>query len=518
MRIRESHRVWTVRLAAILVVAVFVGLVARIWHPVHGFTAFIQLNAENDDLKIPAFRADDSIYVYRDTGGYDGLYYAQIAYDPLLRSADLPKAMDNLSYRARRILMPAIAWVTAFGDESAIVHRYAWLNLVAWVGLAGVLWRILAVRDLHSFLGWTGVVLSAGALGSVRLALSDLPMTALLATAMFAAERGRRNAALGWFVGASLARETAVLALPALVDRPWWSRQAILRVAVAIVPLAAWLAYVQWRVGPANQGFSNLTLPLAGWLEKWGELVVAWRTMPDRLLVVSSAFAIVGVSVQAGYILRNVRQWNDRWWRLGAGYTALLMILNTAVWEGFPGASLRVLLPLTLAFNVLAVRRRASLRWLVLGNLGVLSGFVSLRDLPYTRDLFYDTTRGGAIVARIDSGWAGIERDGDHFWTWSRGESVVVIELRGPRPLRVNVRGGLRSVNPRQVTVTGPAGVHWSGPVARAITPVEFGVELAPGRTVLQFTTDQPAIAEGAAPDARQLAYALYDVRIEPAP
>ena len=75
---------WPLRCAALLAVALLLGLVARFWHPVYGLTALIQLDASNDEVKISAFRAQP-VYVHRDTGGYDGLYYAQIAYDPILR-------------------------------------------------------------------------------------------------------------------------------------------------------------------------------------------------------------------------------------------------------------------------------------------------------------------------------------------------------------------------------------------------------------------------------------------------
>jgi hypothetical protein len=52
----------------------------------------------------------------------------------------------------------------------------------------------------------------------------------------------------------------------------------------------------------------------------------------------------------------------------------MMLCLGTAVWEGFPGAATRVLLPLNLAFNLLAHRVRAGLGWLLAGNLTVFAG------------------------------------------------------------------------------------------------------------------------------------------------
>ncbi|MBL9192986.1 MAG: hypothetical protein JNJ82_11595, partial [Opitutaceae bacterium] len=54
-------------------VAFFLCLVARFWHPVYGLTALIQLDAPNEELKLPAFR-QYPVFVHQDHGGYDGLY------------------------------------------------------------------------------------------------------------------------------------------------------------------------------------------------------------------------------------------------------------------------------------------------------------------------------------------------------------------------------------------------------------------------------------------------------------
>ncbi len=78
------HARW-IRVAGVAAVAVFLGLVLRFWHPVFGFTAFLQLGASADNAKIAAFR-DQPVYVYPYPGSYDGIYYAQIAYHPLLKS------------------------------------------------------------------------------------------------------------------------------------------------------------------------------------------------------------------------------------------------------------------------------------------------------------------------------------------------------------------------------------------------------------------------------------------------
>ncbi|OYU99471.1 MAG: hypothetical protein CFE26_25605, partial [Verrucomicrobiales bacterium VVV1] len=243
----------------------------------------IQLDAPNDDLKITAFR-EHPVYVYRDTGGYDGLYYAQIAYDPLLNSPELPRATDNLSYRARRILPPAVAWLLAAGQPAIIVHVYSFLNVAVWLLLAVLLWRCLAVVDFRGWLAWAGILFSCGALSSVRLALTDLPMTALLAAALFTAERARPKSATALLAAAALARETAVLGAAGLVTRPWLSLRNVLVGVFVAAPLFAWLAYIRWRLGPADAGWSNLTLPVTGLIEKTVTTLSDLTLLDDQLL------------------------------------------------------------------------------------------------------------------------------------------------------------------------------------------------------------------------------------------
>ena len=109
------------RAGGAVVVVAFLALVARFWHPVWGFTAFLQLDSTNDEVKITPFKTLP-VYVYPYAGGYDGLYYAQLAYDPTLRSPELARAMDNFGYRARRVLPPLLAYLIALGRPAWIVH------------------------------------------------------------------------------------------------------------------------------------------------------------------------------------------------------------------------------------------------------------------------------------------------------------------------------------------------------------------------------------------------------------
>jgi hypothetical protein len=502
-----------VRLTGSVAVAIFLGMVARFWHPVFGFTAFLQLDAASDAIKIPALRAVP-VYVYRNTGPYDGLYYAQIAYDPLLRSAELAPAIDNLPYRARRILPAALAWLAAGGRPAGIVHAYAAINLAAWLLLAVLLWRLLPVTDAPSAAGWIGVLFSAGALTSVRFALTDLVALTVLAGALLAAERKRGGLALGLLAAAGLARETSLLALPAICTRPWLSRANLRRAVLAVAPLAAWLHYVRGRAGAGDPGWANFTWPLAGWWDKWRAGFAAVRHLPDPLLAWTTLLATAGLTVQAAYFLVRPRR-SERAWRLGAAYVALLAMLGAPVWADFPGAVFRAVLPLTLAFNLLAVRRRASWGWLLAGNLGVCAGLLALDRVPFDNgEIAAFRADGTAGLVREGPGWYGAEHDGHRLWAWSAGRSALEFETWPHGSRTLDLEFSLRSLAPRLVTIRQQGREIWHGAVGAQRTPARIAVAVQAGRAEIDFSTPAPGTAESADPGARTLAFALYDPKV----
>ncbi|MEO7414268.1 MAG: hypothetical protein ABIZ81_13015 [Opitutaceae bacterium] len=511
----KGQRTWLVRAAGWALIAVFLVFVARFWHPVFRLTSLLQLDSSNDELKIQAFK-DLPVYVYRTTGGYDGFYYAQIAYHPSLADPELVPATDSLAYRARRILPSALAWIFAAGQPALIVHVYSFLNIAAWLALAWLLWRILEVQDFRSWLGWAAVLFSAGALGSVRLALTDLIALVILAAGLMFAERNRPPASLGLIALAGLARETSVLAFVGAIDPPFISRRNFFRALLVVAPLAFWLGYIRWQVGTLNAGWGNFAAPALGLIGKWKN---SWDAIthgnPDHAsLAWTTLLATIGLSVQLFFFVTR-RRLNDPWWRVGTLYGIMMLFLGTAVWEGFPGAATRVLLPLTLAFNVLAVRTRTTLLWLILGNLAVPAGVQMFLHPPTDpTELAAARSHGTAIIAETGSGWYGVERTARHAWSWNSGDGVLRLKTWPSVSRHGEFRGTLRSVAPCMVAVTQDGVVLWRGESKVTKTEFSFPFTIAEGRGELKFATDTPGVPEGSSPDARRLAFAVYDVRL----
>ncbi len=499
-------------------VAVFVGVIGQYWHPRQGFTSLLQVDRETSERGIPAFR-DPRVHVYPEQGSYDGAFYAEIATDPSLKDPALKSAVDDLSYRGRRILLSAVAWALGGGEPMAAVHAYASLNVLLWFALGLVLWRVLPAGEWRGAFAWGAVLFSAGVIFSVRLALTDLAALLLTAGTVLLVERRRPNAATGVLALASLSRETAVLGAAAFLPSTregWRPRQLgplALRLALAVVPLGLWLLYVNRTLGGTSGGLDNLTLPLTGWAARWLEFTRSPEGGVNPRFFWETMLGHVSLSVQVVYLALRPRK-DCPWWRVGVAYAVLCLCLGSAVWGGFPGAALRVLLPLTLAFNVRAVRDRAGLAWLVAGNLSVFAAIHTLQipgtphQLP-ARGAWYSHH-----ILETDARWSMAEWNSKWRWAWCAGEGSVTLQT-WPRRERVKMELQVRGVTPRELEVLAEGRVIWRGPVGDHPQWVPLPeLPLADGRVTVELRSVAPATAEGMANTAREISFACYGARV----
>lgn len=512
---------WRWPAAGLALVAVFAVLAGRFWHPHYGFTRFLQVDEADHRAGVAALRAHP-VFTYPGFNGYDGAAYAQLAFHPLIEEPSLRTAIDSLPYRARRILGSALAWVLAGGDPARIARTYAALNLAVWLGFAALLWYGLRVADARSWVVWAGVVFSAGALHSVRLALTDLLATTLVTAALLAAERGRPRGAVALLACAGLARETALAAVAGLWRGPWdspraWAGNAF-RAAVATAPLALWMIHVRHRTGPSDAGFGNFSWPVTGWIEKWGEIAGDYVRHPQfAWLITTTLLATIALTAQAAFLLRRFR-WEDPWWRLGATGVAMLALLGTAVWEGHPGAATRVLLPMAVAVAVLQVRTQAAWGWVATAGLSAASGVLALWQVPQDdREVAAGTFAGGSYVARLETGWFGVERARSRTWAWAenRGELDLDLAPAGATPRRVRLR--LAALTPRPVEVRQGDALLWRGEVGPQAVWIDVPIgPAAPGGLRLTVSSPSPGELEGTQAGARRLGFAVRGVEVGP--
>jgi hypothetical protein len=378
--ISVSQYRWLIFVAA---VGVFLWSVAQFYDRPTGFTALIGFGEQFEARTVPAVKAVPR-HVDRQSAGYDGQFYAQMATDPLLRDAAIDRALDDAPLRARRILFSWTAYCAGLGRPSWILQAYALQNVVCWLLLSVLLLRWFPIVNRRMVALWLGTLFAGGLLWSVRSSLLDGPSLLLLAVGMTALESGRPWLSAAIFGVAGLGRETNVLAA-ASQARPmsltWRSIAAqVVQIALIVLPLAIWFDYIYsiYR-GLLYTTGKTLATPLGGFVWKWQVTLAAldahgWTAARFGLLT------LIAVTVQGVYVLARF-DWKNPWWRLGLAYAALMLLLGRPLWEGEPATALRVLLPLSLAFNVLLRECTRSDRFWPLfvgGNLTVVPGLVLL--------------------------------------------------------------------------------------------------------------------------------------------
>lgn len=376
---RRRTRVW--RALALLSCALFLASVARFYHPDFGFSALLMIPEGDEAYQLPALTALPH-YTYPPGHAYDGAMYVQLAMTPLLRDPAIDRSLDSPAYRARRILFCWTAYALGLGKPAWILQTYAVQNVLCWLILAWFVTRWFPLDGARMFALWTASMFSQGLLTSARLALLDGPSLLLLALVVAAAERGRTWLTAVLVGVAGLGRETNLLAGTLLPwPRGWrgWLRTAAAGVLM-LVPLLLWQDYLWsiYRGASATEGAGQITIPLSGYLMKWTHVFTGYGKA-GFWISAGQAMVLISLTVQVMY-LAWIRRWSAPWWRLAAAYAVLMVLVHWAVWEGYPGAITRVLLPLKFGFNALLAAEppRGFWLWFGAGNL----------DLALSPDVF----------------------------------------------------------------------------------------------------------------------------------
>jgi hypothetical protein len=316
---------------------------------------------------------------------YDGQFYAQRALDPLARDPAVDRAMDLAPFRARRILFSWTAYLAGLGRPAWILEAYALQNVAAWLILAVLLARWMPPATPRGLATWSACLCSHGLLWSVRFSLLDGPSLVLLAAAVTLAETGRplASAAVAGING--LGRETnilGVLAQPLPRSARDWAR-IVVAGALVVLPLLLWEDYLYsiYR-STIFAGADQLTPPGRGLAFALRGVVRAIRAKGPFTAAGLQACLVLGLVVQACYLILRM-EIRQPWWRIGAGYLVLMLLMNDVLWVPATGAMTRVVLPMTVGFNVLLAgeRRGRFWPWFFLGNLHVIPGFWVLPPL-----------------------------------------------------------------------------------------------------------------------------------------
>jgi hypothetical protein len=366
----------------VVAVCLFFSGIARYYEPGTGFTSLIAIGTTFEPRFTEEFRAAPH-YVHQNSG-YDGQFYAQLALDPLLRDRETVTALDDAAYRGRRVLIPAIAHVLGLGRPAWILQAYSLMNVIAWIALGWLLLRWLPVGTAHAALAWTACMLSNGLLASVRRSLPDGPSLLFLVLGIIAIEKNRHWLAAAICGLSGTARETNVLG-GSMLGAPWPLKPArigrwLAQAALVVLPLIVWLMYLHTRGLTPSPGGHNFSLPLVEYVQKWDSTLRELLSLGWDSYARLSFLSLVALTTQVVTLLWR-RDWRSPWWRVGAAYIGLFLILGPAVWEGYPGAASRVLVPMTFAFNILLPRNAWFWPLLILGNADILWGLEEIRAI-----------------------------------------------------------------------------------------------------------------------------------------
>ncbi|MBT5901225.1 MAG: hypothetical protein HOH58_03855, partial [Opitutaceae bacterium] len=386
----RGGRAWRPGLVLLYLVAA-AGLVHKVsdyYVPQYGFTYLIGQGDEPKREYDWIEERDVTVYRHFRSSGYDAQYYAQLALDPGLRDPSLVKSVDNLPYRARRILLPWTAYVFGLGQPNWILNFYALQNTICWFILGWLLLRWFPPDSFDRAFRWMAIMLSIGLWFSALLSLVDGPSLLLLALALRWIEQGHHWRASAILALGGLAKETNILGAAVLAPERWknmrgWGRSILQGMLIAL-PLVIWFAVLRWRFSETGSlaGARNFAWPFVAYGERWGGLLRGLMDGGIRWKFLSAGLAThISITVQAVFLL-GWWQWRKAAWRLTVPFAVLAFTLGSAVWEGYPGASSRVLLPMLLGFNLLVPKARRWLPVLILGNLTMFVGPFSMEARP----------------------------------------------------------------------------------------------------------------------------------------
>lgn len=509
-----------IRLACFACVAVFLWAIAKFYDPDTGFSSLIQMGDLISAREVTALK-NIPHYVYEKSPGYDGAYYVQLAMYPTLDDPELAKSIDNLPYRSRRMLFAWVAWALGLGKPAWILQTFSLLNVVCWVALAWVLLWWFPPTNLENFFRWCAVLFSHGLCMSVRDSLVDGPTLLLIALAMRWYEQGRKGASAVTMALVGLGRESSLISVAGILDFDWrrprtWLRPAGMVVLIAL-PILAWIGYVRWKFGPVDDpGLGNFTLPLAGLAEKWGVSLAALLLRTGSPLKWATLAAVFALTVQFLFFVVRWRP-QEAWWRVGAVFAGMMVFLSTPVWEGSPGAAARVLLPMTLAFNIMVPRGRRWLALLIAGNLTVVSGYKEFT--PPSHEFFRiegDSEVTAAVRGHALEGWYAPESTNGSDWRWSSGEAQLRLRNYSAGELSVVLHGRIAGSTPGHVRLFAGDRMVWAGDATDKLAPLQAGFTIPEGDTILRFVSDQPGHPVGT--DLRSLSFKVLDLKIAVTP
>jgi hypothetical protein len=211
----------------------------------------------------PPQLADEHIYLFQQSNGYDGQFYHYMAHDPFFRRGLLPY-VQGPRFRYRRILIPLAAYLLALGRDHLVDGAYVGVTLL--VLFCGAYWLSLycSSQGFHPAWGLLFALVPATITSIDRMTI-DGGLAALCIGLALYAERNSSWQIYVVLVAATLVRETGLLLVAGYVIYLAWNRKPrpALIFSTSAIPALAWYAFVRAHTtsGEVGRWISLLPTP-----------------------------------------------------------------------------------------------------------------------------------------------------------------------------------------------------------------------------------------------------------------
>ena len=268
------------------------------------------------------------------TQGYDGQFAYYIARSP----ADGWQYCDTPAYRYQRILYPLLAWTLALGQPDAVPWTLIALNLAALAGGTYVTERLLAARGASR---WYALAygLYGGLVAGLRLDLNEPLAHGLIQTGLWAWDRKRFGRAAALLASATLAKETALIAVAGLLlylllERRW--REALGLGLIVGSSFAVWQGVLWGWLGTPGVGSGGAMATPFEWVPFIGLLRVAIVSLPAfwlLLAVEGPLFALPAIWALAVSVRDLLRRSRHPWTAVLLAQAAVVPFLPFSTWR-----------------------------------------------------------------------------------------------------------------------------------------------------------------------------------------
>ena len=127
-------------------------------------------------------------------------------------------------------------------------------------------------------------------------------------------------------------------------------------------PSLLWLDYLRSVYRSTTlAGTDSFALVGSGLVQSWRAVLAAAASGPHVFAAAFPVFILLSLAVQAGFVFLRP-DYRAPWWRVACVYAVMMLFLDPVLVAPLTGAITRVMLPLTVGFNILLAKEAAPTR------------------------------------------------------------------------------------------------------------------------------------------------------------